>query len=91
MTLQGPNAKKLAIHKMSLLMVPPGGGFASAIAALTRPGNLVEVAKEATTWTEAAIAAVRSAPDNPFASDEEIAGEILRQIDARRAARPLNP
>ncbi len=31
-----------------------------------------------------AIAVVKTAPDNPYGSNEEIAGEILRQIELRK-------
>ena len=82
---QGPNVKKLIVHKMSLIMGPPGGGAGAVVANLVRPGNLAAVAREATEWVESAIATVKSAPDNPYATDEEIAGEILRQIDAKKA------
>jgi hypothetical protein len=87
--MQGPNVKKLIAHKMSLIMVPPGCGDGKhaaagvAIAALMAPGNIGKVAREATAWVEAAIAAVKSAPDNPYTDDEAIAGEILRQIELR--------
>ena len=81
--VQGPNVKRLIAHKMSLLMVPPGGGLHTALAALTKPGNVGNVAREATDWVETAIAAVKAAPDNPYPDDEVIAGEILRQIAVR--------
>lgn len=82
---QGPNVKKLIAHKMSLLMIPPGTkeGLATAIDALTKPGNIGKVAKEATQWVEAALFAIRNAKEpNPWknADDETIAGEILQKI-----------
>jgi tRNA G18 (ribose-2'-O)-methylase SpoU len=84
--VQGPNVKKLIAHKMSLIMISPGcgNGLATAIEALTKPGNLGAVAREATTWVEAAIAAVKAAPDNPYGDDEAIASEILHQIELRK-------
>jgi hypothetical protein len=43
------------------------------------------VAREATAWVEQALAAVKSARDNPYGDDDEaIAGEILRQVEARQ-------
>lgn len=82
--MQGPNVRKLIAHKMSLLMVPAGGGLATALQALTKPGNLAAVAKEATAWVEAAIAVVKTAPDNPYGEDDEaIAGAILKGIADR--------
>lgn len=38
----------------------------------------------AVTWAADVIAAVRAAPDCPWATDEEIAGALLREIEARK-------
>lgn len=89
--MQGRNVKKLIAHKMSLIMIPPGcgNGLATGIAALMKPGNVGTVAREATQWVEVAIAAVRQAGEpNPWktASDEDIAAEILRQIEEKKKA-----
>lgn len=81
---QGPNVKRLIAHKMSLIMVPPGGGVGAAIGAMLIPGKLGQVAREATLWVEEAIYIVKAAPDNPYKTDEEIAGEIMRQVEARQ-------
>jgi hypothetical protein len=83
-TKQGPNVRKLIIHKMSLIMVPDGGGIYSAIEAMATPGRIGEVAREATQWAEAVLALVRTAPDNPYGDDEAIAGEILRRIEEKK-------
>ncbi len=84
---QGPNLRKFICHKMSLLLVPPGGGLASALTAMATPGRLLAASREATAWGEAAIAAVKSTPNNPYGDDDEaIAGEILRQVAAKKAA-----
>jgi len=89
--MQGPNVKKLIAHKMSLLMIPvdtpAGQGLATGIAALAKPGNIASVCREATDWVNQALAVVKTAPDNPFNDDEEIAGEILRQIEERKVKR----
>jgi hypothetical protein len=85
MKTQGPNVKRLIVHRMSQLMVPPGAGIGDALAAMVKPGNISAVAREATAWVEAALAAVRSAPGNPYADDEEIAGAILAGIERKRA------
>ncbi len=44
------------------------------------------MAREATVWVEAAIAVVKTAPDNPYRSDEEIAGAILKGIEEKQKA-----
>jgi len=82
--MQGPNVKKLIARRMSVLMVPAGGGPADAIRELTSAENIAKRAREATAWARQAIAAVKTAPDNPYGGDDEaIAGEILRQVEAR--------
>ena len=89
--MTGPNVKKLIIRKMSLLMVPPGGGAEDVIRSLTTPGKIAEVGRQAREWVAEAIAAVRKAAEpNPWktADDEVIAEEILRVIEERKAARP---
>lgn len=89
----GPNVKKLIVHKMSLLMVPPGcgNGLQTALAALTKPGNLVAVAREATQWVEAAIAVVKTAPDNPYGDDDEaIAETILQGVENKKRYQAKN-
>jgi hypothetical protein len=98
--MQGPNVKRLIASKMSLLMVPPGSGdgkgkaFQVAMEALTKPGNVAKVAREATAWVEAALHAVREAAEpNPWksADDEAIAAEILKGIEARSEATRVPP
>lgn len=87
---QGPNIRKLIAHKMSLLLIPPGSSkdaMATGITGLMKPGNVSQIAREATAWVEAAVAAVKAAPANPYGEDEAIAAEILRQIEAKRKVR----
>ena len=86
----GPNVRKLICHHMSTVMVPPNGGIADALEALTTPGRLTEVAKESTEWVRQALEAVKSAPNNPFSSDEEIAGEILKRVEEKLRQRRIS-
>jgi hypothetical protein len=83
--MQGPNVKRLIVHKMSRDAVPPGGGVGNAIGFLSDPKKIAAGARAATEWVEAAIAAVRAAPGCTFTTDEEIAGEILRKIAERKS------
>ena len=83
---QGPNVKRLIVHKMSLDAVPPGGGAADVVKFLSDPKKVTAGARAAAEWVNAAIAVVRTAPDNPYTTDEEIAGEILKGIEARKLA-----
>ncbi len=89
--MKGPNVRKLIAHKMSLLMAPPGtdNQLGQALKFLIEPGKIVAVAREATQWVEAAIAVVRSAPDNPYTTDEEIAGAILEKIEKQKTIPPV--
>jgi hypothetical protein len=87
---QGPNVKRLIAHRMSVVIVPSGGGLPDALQAMTSPGRLVEIGREATAWVRQAIDAVIAAPGNPYGNDDEaIAGEILQRIDERKRARLL--
>lgn len=84
---QGPNVKKLIIQKMSTDAIPADGGLADGLKFLSDPEAIIAGARKATEFVELAIKTVReSAEPNPWknASDEDIAGEILRQIGVRR-------
>ena len=81
----GPNVKKLIVRKMAADMTAPGSGMPEVIKALT-DGKLGERARKATRWVEAALAAVKSARDNPYGNDDEsIAAEILRRIEKTKS------
>jgi hypothetical protein len=78
----GPNERKLISMKMSKIMIPDGGSVLDGFNALTNPGKLGEVAREATGWVKQAMEVVKSAPDNPYGDDNEaIAAEVLRRIE----------
>jgi hypothetical protein len=92
----GPNVKALLSERWSQLMVDRAGhaggefGKVAAVAARIAEGNgakLKSDMREAFEWTKAAIAAVRSAPDCKWTTDEEIAGEIVSRIYAKRGTR----
>lgn len=80
----GPNVKRLIIHKMALIAIPAGSGRESLHVGVSALSNLPPIWAEAAKWVEAAIAAVRTAPDNPYTTDEEIAGAILKGIAERK-------
>lgn len=84
---QGPNVRRLIVHKMSVDAIPAGGGLADGVKFLSDPKGIVATAKAATEWVQQATATVRAAAEpNPFRDqdDEAIAGEILRQIGERK-------
>jgi hypothetical protein len=83
----GPNVKKLIIHKMSLDAIPPGGGVADGLKFFTDKERISKTIRESDEWVKQALLAVRNAGEpNPFknATDEDIAGEILRKIEDKR-------
>lgn len=85
--MQGPNVQKLIIEKMAADAIPAGGGLVDGIRFLSSREAVVNGAKRATEWVKLAICAVRTACEpNPWknATDEEIAGEVLRQIEERK-------
>lgn len=62
------------------------GGFGAALAFLSSTEKIRDEAIAAKKWCTEAIAAVRNASDpNPWreATDDEIAAEIMRQLDAK--------
>jgi len=81
---QGPNVKRLIAAKMAAIAIPPGGGFADGLKFLQSADRIKAAAREATDFVTAAIAAVKSSPDNPYRTDEEIAGAILAKIEERK-------
>ena len=89
-TKQGPNVKKLIAHKMAKDAVPDGGGLAAALKFLKDKDAIVNTARRATEFVYTAIALMRTcAEPNPWkdASDEEIAGEILKNVEEKLSAR----
>lgn len=74
----GPNEKKLISRRMALIMIPSNGGLSDGLKALQ--GDLPAIAREATAWVKQAIEVVKMAPDNPWKTDEEIAGAILEKM-----------
>jgi hypothetical protein len=77
----GPKVNKLIIHKMSMDMVPPGGGLPDAINGLL---NIQDHARKATKLVESALDAVKKAPGSQWHDDELIADEILKGIENRK-------
>lgn len=83
--MTGPSVRKLIATKMASQMVGPNGHIGTAIDAIMKPGNLAAHGKIASDFVVAAIAAVKSAPNNPYGdNDEAIAAEILRRIDGKK-------
>lgn len=83
----GPNVKKLIIHKVSLDAIPKGGGIKAGLEFLQDKERIIKTFRESADWVKQVIQAIRQAKEpNPFkdASDEEIAGELLKKIEERQ-------
>lgn len=89
----GPNVKALLAERWSQLTTERAGhaggefGKVAAVAARIAEGggsSLKADMRDAFEWVKAAIATVRSAPNCPWTTDEEIAGEIVKRIKAKR-------
>lgn len=65
------------------MAIPSGGGLADGMGFLSSPERVGDAARQATEWVNDAIAVVKTAPDNPYGSDEEIAGAILVRFETR--------
>lgn len=86
------NKVKLQNLVLSKLIIPDNGGIADAIGFLANLGKPESNAlvKKAMAQTEEYILAVRNAAEpNPLknSTDDEIAGEILKRIDARKSTK----
>ena len=77
----GPNERKLVTKRMMSrisLTGRKGKDFVHRLETLTDPQG--ENAKEAMEWVSVAMEAIKAAPDNPYETDEEIAGAILKKM-----------
>ena len=86
----GPNMWMLVVNAMSNDAIPKGGGIASGVEYLCGPERVKDSFKNACQFAREAVDTVRGAKGvNPFrnATDEDIAGEILRRLDELRRAR----
>lgn len=83
----GPNVRRLIARKMALLAIPVGSGkesFSLGLDVITNRDKFSATVHEAAAWVQAAIATMKTAPDNPYGDDDEaIAGEILKEIEQR--------
>ena len=81
----GPNVKKLLAHFIALEAVPRGGGFADGWNFLADNDRRRRGMARAMSNLEAALTALKSAPDNPYGDDDEaIAAAILERVEDAR-------
>lgn len=80
----GPNVKKLLAHFIAREAVPSGGGLADGLHFLTDPVRRRQGLEMAMSNLDAALAAVKSAPDNPYGDDDEaIAAAIIERVERK--------
>jgi hypothetical protein len=85
----GPNLKELMILRVSVVAVPHGAERGAALKFICQPGGMTRGFRDALAWCDQAINLVRTAAEpNPWkdASEEVIAGEVLRRVKERKAA-----
>lgn len=83
----GPNMKRLAIAKTAKDAIPDGGSLADGLAFLANPTKMLETVRAGMKFAEQSVALVRQAAEPNLwkdKTDEEIAGEILRQVEERK-------
>lgn len=83
----GPNMRRLIAMKMAQDAIPSGGGVNDAVKYLLTPGMVNNGWKNAKVWAFQAVDLVRKAAEpNPYkeASDEVIAGELVRLSEERK-------
>lgn len=94
-TKLGPNVKALLIERWSQLMCAraghAGGKFGKVAAVAARMADkqgqdLKADMRDAFTWVQSALTAVKSSPDNPYDTDEAIAGAIMKRVKEQRRA-----
>lgn len=85
----GPNAKRLLAHFIAREAVPSGGGLGDGLNFLINPERRRKGIEKAMSNLDAALAAVKSAPDNPYGADDEvIAAAILERVENVKEAKP---
>ena len=77
---QGPFVNKLIVRFMTLEAIPKDGGLMDGIKFLSDKEALIASAKNATVQAFEAIDLVRAAPDCEWTTDEQIAEQIVNQI-----------
>ena len=79
------NMERLAVEFASLRAIPKDGTVIDGIRWFQNPAKMMSDIQIGKSEAQQAVAAVKSAPDNPFGDDDEaIAVEILKRVKARR-------
>lgn len=84
MSEYGLNMRKLLAAFIALESVPPGGGLAAGLRFVQDSEYRKQVLARVDARLRAAIEVVKTAPDNPYKNDEEIAAAILAEIERNK-------
>lgn len=78
---------RLIAHHMALTAIPEGTAnpLCAGIEFFARPANVKDAYAAGSAFVDEAIRLVKTAPDNPFASDDEIIAHLLAGIEAKKA------
>ena len=82
--------RRLISEKMTVDAIPSSSGLAAGLNFLSSAKNITEGWRTASSWVQLALKTVREAPEPnewKYASDEEIATEIIRKIEEKRGAK----
>lgn len=79
----GPDVVKLLSRFIARNVISSSGGLAEGIEFFKDPEHRRQVTEKAEIEMAAALRLVKAAPNNPYKSDEEIAGALLEKIEAK--------
>ena len=84
----GPNTKKLLAHFIAREAIPINGSLADGLQFLTKPDCMRQGLERAMSNLDAALTAIKTAPDNPYGDvDEAIAAAILKRVEIAKAGK----
>ena len=83
MSEHGPNVTKLILRYTARLAVPNGGGLDTATKFFIDTGYRRQIMSRAETEVMNWISVVKTAPDNPYSDDEQIADALLSEVEKR--------
>lgn len=87
----GQNARELLAYFVAREAIPNGGGLAAGLNFLVDPVARRRGTQRGILAMQAALAAIKAAPDNPYGDDDEaIAGAILREVQRKKGATNAN-
>lgn len=87
MGVLGPNMSRLVVARMAIIAIPAGSGnrsFDLGLDALVTPGKTAAIYRQAVDWARTTIKTMREMPDCPWSTDEEVAADLLRNLEKHK-------